>query len=140
MSHPDMPAGVDEAQWRYSRWLAGGARVGLVVLLASFVAYVMGWVAPLVPLDELPRLWTQPVSTYLQVTGQPTGWGWLTLVHRADVMNLVGIALLASCSLPCLLAVLPCYARAGDRAFIALCLMEVVVLVAAASGLLGGGH
>jgi hypothetical protein len=131
---------VDAAQLRYAQWLAIGSRVGLAVLVASFAAYVAGWIAPLVPLDQLPTLWNQPVAQYLKTTGQPTGWGWLALLHRGDVLNLVGIALLASCSLPCLLAVLPLYARAHDRAFVAICALEVVVLAFAASGIIGGGH
>ncbi len=140
MSPSAPPSSVDAAQQRYAQWLALGSRVGLALLVASFVAYVGGWIAPLVPLDQLPTLWNQPVAQYLQATGQPTGWGWLALVTRGDVLNLVGIALLASCSLPCLLAVLPLYARARDRAFVAICALEVVVLVFAASGIIGSGH
>lgn len=131
---------VDAAQQRYARWLAIGSRLGLAVLVASFVAYLAGWIAPLVPPDQLPTLWNRPVAQYLHATGQSTGWGWLAQVQRGDVLNLVGIALLASCSLPCLLAVLPLYARARDRAFVAICVLEVVVLVFAASGIIGSGH
>jgi len=131
---------VDAAQQRYARWLAFGSRLGLAVLVGSFVAYLAGWIVPLVPLKQLPTLWNQPVAQYLQATGQPTGWGWLALVQHGDVLNLVGIGLLASCSLPCLLAVLPLYARARDRAFVAICVLEVVVLVFAASGIIGSGH
>lgn len=131
---------IDAAQQRYARWLALGSRFGLALLVLSFVAYLAGWLTPLVPLEQLPTLWNQPVAQYLQATGQPTGWGWLARVQHGDVLNLVGIALLASCSLPCLLAVLPLYGRARDRAFVAICVLEVVVLLFAASGIIGGGH
>lgn len=130
----------DLAQQVYARWLGIGSRIGLAVLVASFVAYVAGWIEPLVPLDSLPGLWNRPVSQYLQATGQATGWGWLSQVQRGDVLNLVGIALLATCSLPCLLRVAPIYARGRDRAFVALCLLEVLVLILAASGIISGGH
>ena len=131
---------ADAAQQVYARWLAIGSRLGLAVLVASFVAYVTGWIDPLVPLQDLPRLWSQPVAQVLQSTGQPTGWGWLALVRKGDVFKLVGIALLATCSVPCLLRVAPIYARAQDRAFVLLCLLEAVVLVVAASGIIGTGH
>jgi hypothetical protein len=36
--------------------------------------------------------------------------------------------------------VAPIYARAQDRAFVLLCLLEAVVLVVAASGIIGTGH
>lgn len=140
MSSTLPPSLNDEAQRRYARWLALGSRAGLALLVLSFVAYLAGWIPPLVPLDVLPQRWNQPVRAYLQATGQASGWGWLAQAGHGDVLNLVGIALLASCSLPCLLAVLPCYRRAGDRAFVAICLLEVGVLAFAASGIVGGGH
>ena len=140
MSSTLPPSLNDESQRRYARWLALGSRAGLALLVLSFVAYLADWIPPLVPLDVLPQRWNQPVRAYLQATGQASGWGWLAQAGHGDVLNLVGIALLASCSLPCLLAVLPCYRRAGDRAFVAICLLEVGVLAFAASGIVGGGH
>ena len=50
------------------------------------------------------------------------------------------IALLASCSLPSLLSLVPLYLRAGDRAYAAICLAEVAVLLLAASGILSAPH
>jgi hypothetical protein len=40
----------------------------------------------------------------------------------------------------CLLALVPLYLRRGDKAFAALCLAEVAVVLLAASGWLSGGH
>jgi hypothetical protein len=93
-----------------------------------------------VPTRQLPELWGHPVGRYLELTQSPTGWGWLALVHRGDVTGLVGIAMLAGCSLACLLALVPLYWRRGDRAFVALCLAEVAVVLLAASGWLSAGH
>ena len=56
------------------------------------------------------------------------------------VAGLVGIVILAGCSLVCLLALVPLYLRRGDKAFAALCLAEVAVVLLAASGWLSGGH
>jgi hypothetical protein len=52
--------------------------------------------------------------------------GWLGLAHRADMSGLLGIAVLAGCSVPCLLALVPSYLRRGDRAMAWLCLAEAV--------------
>ena len=126
-------------QLRYARLLDWGTRLGLLVLVLSFAAYAFGLVSPHVPLERLPQLWAHPVAQYLQETQSPAGWGWLALVHRGDVVALVGIAILSGCSLVCLLALVPLYLRRGDRAFAALCLAEVVVVLLAASGWLSGG-
>ena len=127
-------------QLRYARLLDWGTRVGLVVLVASFAAYVLGLAESHVPREQLPQLWEHPVGRYLALTGSPTGWGWLALVHRGDIAGLAGIAILAGCSVLALLALVPLYLRRGDRVFAALCVAEVAVVVLAASGLLVGGH
>jgi hypothetical protein len=124
----------------YARLLDWGTRLGLVVLVPTFAAYMLGLTRPHVPLERLPSLWSLPVASYLQQTGSPTGWGWLVLAWHGDMSGFVGIAILAGCSLPCLLAVLPIYRRRGDKAFVALCLAEVAVLLLAASGWFVGGH
>lgn len=127
-------------QLRYARWLDWGTRVGLVVLILSFAAYVLGLVPARLPVERLPELWALPVDRFLQASGMPTGWGWLPLATHADIAGLAGIAVLAGCSLPALLALVPLYAARRDRAFVGLCLAEVAVLVLAASGWLAGGH
>jgi len=94
-------------QLRYARLLDWGTRIGLVVLVLSFAAYMGGLTSPHVPLERLAALWGQPVSSYLQQTQAPLGWGWLALVRHSDVAGLIGIVILAGCSLVCLLAVVP---------------------------------
>ncbi|HOW49794.1 MAG TPA: hypothetical protein P5163_16395 [Rubrivivax sp.] len=127
-------------QLRYARLLDWGTRVGLVLLIVSFVAYVLGLAEAHVPPERLPQIWQHPVGRYLELTGSPTGWGWLALVHRGDIAGLVGIAVLAGCSVLCLLALVPMYLRRGDRAYAALCVAEAAVVVLAASGVLAAGH
>jgi hypothetical protein len=132
--------GADDAPLRYARLLEWGTRVGLAVLLTSFALYVSGLLPPQVPLHRLPELWHQPVAQYLAQTGAPTGWQWLALLHHGDVLGLVGIAVLAGCSVLCLLSLLPLYRRRGDGAYLGLCVVQIAVLAVAAAGVWGGGH
>jgi hypothetical protein len=138
---PGQPAPAQPPeQQRYAELLVWGTRAGLLVLLAGFAAYVSGLLAPQVPLEQLPQLWALPLPEYLARTGAPTGWAWAGLLHRSDVLSLSGIALLAGCSVLCLLALVPLYARRGDKAFVAVCVADAAVVCLAASGLLTGGH
>jgi hypothetical protein len=130
---PDAVAQPAE-QLRYARLLDWGTRIGLLVLLASFAAYVLGLAEAHVAPARLPQLWQHPVGRYLELTDSPSGWGWLALVHRGDIAGLVGSSVLA------LLALVPLYLRRGERAFVVLCIAEVAVVLLAASGLLAGGH
>ena len=135
-----MPVVQADEQLRYARWLDVLTRLGLIVLVATFIAYVLELLPARVPPQRLTELWVLPVGEYLQRTGAPTGWGWLRLVGHGDYAGLLGIVLLAGCSLPCLLALVPSYLRRGDKALAWLCVAEVAVVLLAASGLLGAGH
>ncbi len=125
---------------RYALLLDWGTRVGLVVLLLGFTAYVLGFSTPLVSLEQLPQLWNQPVAVYLQKTGTPTGWGWFAMMGKGDMFNLFGIAILAGCSLPPLLGLIPLYLKRRDYAYAGICAAIMLVLILAASGILSGGH
>ena len=129
-----------EEQLRYARWLEAGTRAGLAALVVIFLAYGVGLVEPHVPHSRLPEVWNLPVSEFLVATGLPTGWGWLAHAHRGDIANLIGIALLTGSSLLALLAMLPLYARRGDRIYVGLGLAQIAVLLLAASGVLTAGH
>ncbi len=125
---------------RYAFLLGWGTRIGLALLVLGFAAYLLGLSAPLVPLDQLPALWKLPVASYLERTGTPTGWGWLALLGRGDMFNLVGIGLLAGTSIPALLGLIPLYLRRQDHAYLSICTLIVAVQILAASGILGAGH
>lgn len=131
---------MPDEQARYARWLQWGTRVGLALLLLSFAVYLTGLVPSHVPRRHLPELWSLPVGEYLRRTGTSAGWGWLALIGHGDVANLIGIAVLASCSLPALFSLVPLYAARGDRVYAGLCIVEAAVLAFAASGIVGAGH
>ena len=140
MSDRERSDGVSSEQVLYARLLDWGAKVGLAVLVAGFAGYVFGFLAPYVPVDQLPELWTLPLADYLARTSTPTGWGWLALLAKGEFAGLAGIAILSGCSLLCLIAVVAIYARRGDRVYAAICVLEIAVLVLAASGVLTAGH
>jgi len=139
MNAPERPVVAIE-QLRYARVLEWGARGGLVAVVVAFVLYVSGVLPGRVPLDELSNLWALPLAEYLHRTATPVGWGWLELAGHGDFASLAGIALLATCSVPCLVAVLPIFARRSDRVYVVLCALELAVLALAASGVLVVTH
>ncbi len=125
---------------RYATILDWGTRIGLVLLILGFAAYMLGLTTPLVALQDLPQLWGQPAAVFQQKTGTPLGWGWMAMLGKGDMLNLLGIAVLAGCSIPPLLSLVPLYLKRRDYVYVGLCLSIVVVLVLAASGVLTGGH
>lgn len=130
----DDAPGQPAEQLRYASVLAFGTYVGLAVLLLSFAAYVGGALPSLVPPQQLADLWGLSSTEYLRRSGAPDGWGWLGQLQHGDEAALLGIAILAGWSVLALLAVLPLYAKRGDRAFVGLVLLQVAIVVAAAWG------
>jgi hypothetical protein len=118
----------------YARWLAWGVRLGFGALVATFFLYVTGLVPPGIAPERLPQLWGLPVDQYIAATGAPTGWSWVARLREGDLLNLVGVAILASASIACHLRVLPLFVASRERVFAAICVAQVVVLVAAAAG------
>jgi hypothetical protein len=124
----------------YAAWLDVGTKIGFVALAVTFVVHVLDLVPPAIALEQLPRYWHLPLDEFLRLTGAPTGWRWIVRLGESDLLNFVGVAILALVSLVCYARVLPRFARAGDRAFVAICAAEIVVLLAAAAGVFVGGH
>lgn len=132
---------ISEEQLRYATLLGWGARSGLLVLTITFLAYMFGFIPAHVPLDQMPNYWNLSSHEYIQQTGSPVGWGWLTRMSDGDYASLFGIAWLSGCSLVCLVAVMPIYSRRGDKIFVGLCAAALAVQLLAASGILRtGGH
>jgi len=116
----------------YARWLDAGTRLGFAVLVASFAAYVFGALDPHVPPHELPLLWGLPVDHYVAAANAPTGWGWLALVVKADYLNYLGVALLASVTLAAYARIIQVLLAQGERLRAGIAALQVVVLVVAA--------
>jgi hypothetical protein len=116
----------------YARWLDIGTRLGFAVLLVSFAAYVFGALDPHVPPHELPLLWGLPVDHYVAAANAPIGWGWLALVVKADYLNYLGVALLASVTLAAYARISPVLVAQGERLRAGIAALQVIVLVVAA--------
>ncbi|MDE1927284.1 MAG: hypothetical protein KGL18_03485 [Burkholderiales bacterium] len=121
-------------QARYAQWLAWTSHAGLALMLLAFAAYLGGALPAFVPRHRLPEIWSHPAARYRAETGMPQGWGWVRLLGHADMLALAGVALLAASTGIGLAALLPRCARRGDRALVAVCCAEILVLLLAASG------
>jgi hypothetical protein len=126
---------VELAQQVFARWVSAGTRVALALLVAGYALYVTGILSPQLSPEALAKLWHLPLKDYLAATGAPTGWRWLEFAHRGDYINYLGIGLLCTIVMLAYLRVLPLLAKTA-RAHALIAALELVVLLAAASGLL----
>jgi len=113
------PDPVEQLQRAYARWLEIGARLGLGLLIVTFVVYVFDIWEPHVPIEHLPYLWSLPAQDFRIHTEGPGRWEWLGLLGRGDFLTYLGVAVLSLVSMACFLRIFP---------------------VLAASGIVSGGH
>ncbi len=130
-----------EEQILYANILNKGMIVGLIGLVVTFIIYGSGILEPVIPLEEVQNYWVMPVADYLEQTGIHAGWAWLGNLGKGDMLNFLPIAFLSLLTIICYLAIIPGLMKKKDTAYVVLAIVEVVVLVFAASGILGsGGH
>lgn len=130
-----------EEQLAYAKLLDIGMKIGLLMLVISFAIYIFGIFTPHVPVNDLPRYWSMSVKDYLKATDIHTGWSWLYMLGKGDFLNFMGIAFLSAVTIFCYLRIIPILFRKKDTVYGILAIIEVLVLVLAASGILkAGGH
>lgn len=133
--------GASEEQSRYAAVLGLLMKIGLLGIVITFVIYLTGILKPHIPLDEVSKYWGLKGDKYLEEIGVEKGWSWLNRLSEGDFLNFAPIALLASVTTVCYLAIIPQFLKKKDMVYAVLAALEIVVLVAAASGVIpSGGH
>ena len=131
---------VKEEQIGYANLLDIGMKIGLAVLVITFIIYLLGFLPNQIPINELPNLWKLNVHDFLEKTGFPTGWGWFKSINKGDYLNYIPIAFLGGLTILCYIRVLPIFMKKKDTAYTILTLLEILILILAAAGIFKIGH
>jgi hypothetical protein len=124
----------------YARILSVAVYVAFFLLLVVSVLYFSGAVASRTPLNELHRYWGESLEEFREAVGAPARpWEWTQEVLSAEGLAHVPIAFLGLLTMAGYLRIAIPFARAGDYAYLAIVVAELVVLGIAAAGLLSGG-
>ena len=127
-------------QLLYANVLEKGMYLGLLALFVTFIIYVTGLLPLRIPMEDLPNYWQMSSSDYLRIAGIESGWGWVKLLGYGDFLNFLGIAFLAAVTIICYLSIIPTLLKKQDIVYAGLALLEALILLLAASGLLAAGH
>ena len=122
----------------YADILFYGCWTGMAFMLIAYFLYVLNILPPYVAMDMVIQYWSHSAHDYLQATNIPTGWKWFVLVGKGDFLNLLGIAMLAALTIVGFVYLWE-YIQKKDIKFTIISCIEVLVLVLAASGIVGGG-
>ena len=124
----------------YAKILEKGMYLGLLILFITYALYVFGIMDPYIPLDKISDYWSMNVHDYLEHAEIKNGWAWLGMLKYGDFINFIGVALLAGVTVICYAAIVPTLLKSKDTVYAVLAVIEVVILSAAASGILAVGH
>jgi hypothetical protein len=124
----------------YARILEKGMYLGLLILFITYALYVFGIMDPYIPLDKISDYWSMNVHDYLEHAEIKNGWAWLGMLKYGDFINFIGVALLAGVTIICYAAIVPTLLKNKDTVYAILAVIEVIILGAAASGILAVGH
>jgi len=127
-------------QLLYAKILERGMYIGLLVLFVTFGLYAFGIVDPYIPLDKISDYWSMNVNDYLKHAEIKAGWAWLGMLKYGDFINFIGVAILAGVTIICYAAIVPTLLKNNDKVYAILAVLEVIILSAAASGILAVGH
>lgn len=133
---------ASEEQLIYAKVLEKGMVVGLLGLFVTCGIYMSGMLDSTVPVADVQKYWRMPVDDYMHATGIKHGWDWIGHLGRGDFLNFIPIAILAGITILSYIAIVPVLLRKNDKIYAVIAILEVIVLVVAASGILGsgGGH
>ncbi|MFN3505185.1 MAG: hypothetical protein ACK4Y7_03120 [Caldimicrobium sp.] len=130
-----------EEQLAYAVILDWGMKLGLVAIVITFIIYIFQILPPYIPFNELIKLLKLNVHQFLEATGISSGWTWLKLISKGDFLNFLPIAFLAALTIFCYIRIIPIFIRKKDSIYTILAIIQVLILLLAASGLLKvGGH
>lgn len=127
-------------QLLYAKILEWGMYFGLLILFITFGLYTFGILDPYIPMDNISKYWSYNVNDYLEHAEIKAGWAWLGMVKYGDFINFIGIAILAGVTIFCYAAIVPTLLKNKDTVYAILAVLEVIILSAAASGILAVGH
>ncbi|MGB5288579.1 MAG: hypothetical protein WBQ32_07325 [Ignavibacteriaceae bacterium] len=136
-----MSSKVSKEQILYANILNAGMLVGLASLILIFFLYATGILDSLIPLEKVQEYWVLSVHKYLEQSGIQTGWAWLGNLEYGDMLSLLPIAFLSLLTVVCYIVMLPGLIAKKDTAYLVIAILEILILLLAASGILAtGGH
>jgi hypothetical protein len=125
----------------YATVLEKGMFFGLILVIATYLVYVLGILKPYIPVGDIPKYWSMNVHDYLQAAKVHSGWAWLGMIGYGDFLNFIPIAVLAGITIFCFLAIVPVLWKQDDKVYAGFAVGEALILALAASGILStGGH
>jgi hypothetical protein len=131
---------ADRVQIAYAGILHIASSVGIVLIVAGYIAYVSGVLPTAISAPEVAQHWHLKASEFHKAVHFPGGWQWTDYLGLGDVISYASINYLAFVTVICLTWIIPAFIREKDRIYTVMTILQVMVLLFAAAGIVSGGH
>uniref|UniRef100_A0A7J2TJM3 DUF1634 domain-containing protein n=1 Tax=Archaeoglobus fulgidus TaxID=2234 RepID=A0A7J2TJM3_ARCFL len=131
---------IPKEQLLYAKILWYGTIISIVAISVAYIVYVAGILPHYVEFDRIIELWGEKSHKFVEETNTPIGWGWIGLIGYGDFINLLLLAFLSFLTIICYIAITPVFLARKDIVYLLIALVEIVVLVLSASGLIVVHH
>ncbi|MFP4374386.1 MAG: hypothetical protein ACLFPO_08645 [Spirochaetaceae bacterium] len=121
----------------YARILRRVVNFGTIFMLVSFVIYAFDILPSVTAADRVPTAWHLPADEGAPLIGRPPLWHWLSHPDRPDLLTLGSLTVLAATTPIAFIALSVRFLRRRDFAYALMVLMQLGVLLLAASGMIG---
>jgi len=130
----------DNAQRVYGQVLHWVSTLGIVFVILGFAIYIFELFPLKVPISDIAQNWHLGAEELNHTFHLPTGWTWVNDMLHGDVLSFASIVYLAGGTIICLVAVAVVFFREKNMIYTTIAVLQILVLVFAASGIIGSGH
>ncbi len=131
---------ANKVQLTYATVLSWTSTLGIIFVVAGYLIYVFQLLPAAVSPAEIAMQWHLRAAEFHKVVPVPSGWDWITQLGRGDVLSYASIVYLSSVTMMCLVVIIPLFLKEKDRIYTMITILQVLVLVFAATGIISGGH
>jgi hypothetical protein len=130
---------ISKTQKRYAHVLYWVAAVGQILLVLGYIIYVSKLLPRETPIERITQAWHLSAAELTDELGLETGWNWIRKLSYGDSISYGALVMLALGTNICLLVAAVSYFREKNRKYAFIVILQIVVLLVAASGIVSGG-
>ncbi len=130
----------DDSQLVYSRVLHWTSTFGIAFVAVAFAVYVFELLPLKVSIQDIVHNWHLGAGELNQTFKLPTGWGWISDILKGDILSFASIVYISGVTIICLAAVIAVFLEEKNMIYAIIAILQILVLVVAASGFVGAGH
>lgn len=130
----------NKAQLVYAHVLHWASTLGIVFVVLGFTIYVFELLPLSVSIDDIAKNWHLSAAELNRQYHLPTGWAWVADILKGDILSFASIVYLSAATIFCLVAVAGVFLKEKNVIYTIIAILQILVLVFAASGIVGSGH